>query len=163
MKKYLWIILTAVVTGAIALVLKNGFSKKEWIVGKDIKSQDLTDFYYTLSSSTNPPVFQRYRFYPGDGKHYFYHEKREGDHWPLDESDITVSGEIELSEEQWNRVFELLSEGRVREREDSLESGGSGPWLYLYWLNDKGKINQFEFESAEKKVAFEELCRQLKG
>ena len=62
------------------------------VVGATVKQKDVTEFYYTLSSSTNPPRFQRYRFYTAEGKYYFYHEKREGDHWPLREEDVTVSG-----------------------------------------------------------------------
>ena len=71
--------------------------------------------------------------------------------------------EIELTDEQWKQVFELFSGGKVREKEESVESGGSGPWLYLYWRNDKGRYIEFEFESVEKKLAFEQLCGQLKG
>ena len=39
----------------------------EKTVGRDIKIDDITEFYYTYSSSTNPPDYQRYRFYVEDG------------------------------------------------------------------------------------------------
>ena len=45
-------------------------------VGKDILSDDITDFYYTYDTSTYPPEFQRYRFYAEDGRYYFYHETK---------------------------------------------------------------------------------------
>ena len=32
-------------------------------VGKQIKKEDITDFYFTYDSSTDPPMFQRYRFF----------------------------------------------------------------------------------------------------
>ena len=54
-------------------------------VGTDVKMPDITEFYFTYSSSTYPPEFQRYRFLVKNGAHLFHHEKREGDHWPLTE------------------------------------------------------------------------------
>ena len=135
--------------------------KSELIVGKDIKESDITEFYYTISSSTNPPEYQRYRLYAENGKHYFYHEKREGDHWPLTEEDATVKGTFELTDEQWAEFFGLLEGGTVIKRQVSTDSGGRGPWLYLYWKNDKGEYQEFSFETWEKQGAFEELCEDL--
>ena len=74
-------------------------------VGADVKMEDITEFYFTYDSSTNPPLFQRYRFSVKDGAYQFYHEKREGNHWPLREKDITVSGTKELSPEEWKTFF----------------------------------------------------------
>ena len=71
-----------------AMIFFGGNGSK--IVGKNIKINDINDFYYTLDGSTNPPYFHRYRFYKEEGKYFFYHEKREGDHWPLTDGDITV-------------------------------------------------------------------------
>ena len=65
-------------------------------VGTDVKMPDITEFYFTYSSSTYPPEFQRYRFLVKNGAHLFHHEKREGNHWPLTEKDITVTGTKEL-------------------------------------------------------------------
>ncbi len=131
------------------------------IVGQTVMKKDIRDFYFTLSSSTNPPQFQRWRFYEEDGKKYFYHEKREGDHWPLREGDITISGTRELTEAQWDEFFECLQGGSVQRRRDSLESGGRGPWLYLYWRGDRGVIQQFDFADVSSRLAFEDLCRRL--
>ena len=135
--------------------------KNELIVGKDIKKGDITDFYYTVDASTNPPHFQRYRFYAENGKCYFYHEKREGDHWPLTEEDATVKGTVELNTAQWDEFFSLLEGGTVIKRQVSTESGGSGPWTYLYWKKDLGEYQEFSFETLEKRGAFEEMCMKL--
>ena len=140
-----------------------GLLKKEFVVGKDIAKEDILQFYYTYDSSTYPPEFQRYRFYTEGGKLLFYHEKREGDHWPLAESDATVTGTKELSETEWDEMFSLLCGGTVRAREEHLESGGRGPWLFLYWKNDRGKIQEFTFASYEKQREFEAFCVALKG
>ncbi|MBQ2031659.1 MAG: hypothetical protein II483_05600, partial [Lachnospiraceae bacterium] len=140
-----------------------GLLKKEFVVGKDIAKEDILQFYYTYDSSTYPPEFQRYRFYTEGGKLLFYHEKREGDHWPLAESDATVTGTRELSAAEWDTMFSLLCGGTVRAREEHLESGGRGPWLFLYWKGDRGKIQEFTFASYEKQREFEAFCVALKG
>ena len=129
------LLLTGMFGGSKAPVL----GKRELTVGTDILPEDVTEFYYTLSSSTDPPRYQRYRFYREEGRTFFYHEKREGDHWPLREGDITVSGTKELTGEEWAAFFGLLREGTVQKRAESTESGGKGPWLYLYWEGDIGK------------------------
>ena len=132
-------------------------------VGTDVKIGDITEFYYTLSGSTNPPYYQRYRFYVENGKYYFYHETRAGDHWPLTEEDVTVNGTAELSEEQWNEFYKLLENGKVEKRKENLDSGDDGPWLYLYWKKDKGDIQEFTFESLGKRAEFVEFCEKLRG
>ncbi len=140
-----------------------GLLKKEFVVGKDVAKEDVLQFYFTYDSSTYPPEFQRYRFYTEGDKLLFYHEKREGDHWPLSESDATVTGTKELSETEWDEMFSLLCGGTVRAREEHLESGGRGPWLFLYWKGDRGKIQEFTFASYEKQREFEAFCVALKG
>ncbi len=140
-----------------------GLLKKEFVVGKDVAKEDVLQFYFTYDSSTYPPEFQRYRFYTEGDKLLFYHEKREGDHWPLSESDATVTGTKELSETEWDTMFSLLCGGTARAREEHLESGGRGPWLFLYWKNDRGKIQEFTFASYEKQREFEAFCVALKG
>lgn len=131
-------------------------------VGKHIKSDDITEFYYTYSTSTNPPVYQRYRFYSEDGRWWFYHEAREGDHWPLTEADITDSGTKELTQEEREAFFACLNGGAVEKRKESLASGDAGPWLYLYWNGDRGKYQEFTFATYAAQQAFEELCVSLK-
>lgn len=135
-------------------------SKK--IVGKDIAMEDITEFYYTYSSSTNPPQYQRYHFSVKDGKHLFYHEKREGHRWPLQEKDITISGAKKLSNEEWDAFFACVKDGTVEKRKEHLESGSAGPWLFLYWKGDGSKYQEFSFASPEAKTSFEKLCLALK-
>ncbi len=147
----LLVLLALYVTGAVGRT-----------VGETVKLKDIKDFYFTYSSSTNPPRFQRYRFYlEEDGKPVFYHEKREGDHWPLREEDVTVSGTRELTGEQWTAFYECILGGTVRRRQKSADAGGRGPWTYLYWRGDQGIIQEFTFPSPEARRAFEEMCLAL--
>ncbi len=139
----------------------SGCGKKEYVVGNDIKKEEINDFYWTVSTSTFPPHFQRYRFYVDDGKPYFYHETRDGDHFPLYEEDVIVSGTRELPAEEFDKFIESVSGGTVKAREESTETGDSGPWTYLYWENDKDNIQQFSFANRSKEIAFEELCAEL--
>ena len=133
------------------------------IIGKDIQTEDITDFYYTKENINYDAFYQRYRFYVEEGKRYFFHETRErkNDYGPCTEEDTTQSGTIELTEDQWSGFTDLVSGGTVKAREDSADSGGSGPWLYLYWTNDQGKYQQFAFDSYETRTRFEEYCRSL--
>lgn len=156
------ICVAASVIAAAILVLTGVFGgKKEMVVGKDIKNDAVTEFYYTRDSSANPPNFLRYRFYSENGAWNFYHEVREGDHWPLTEADITVSEAKALTEEERAEFFELIRDGIVKARSESTESGGSGPWLYLYWDKDRDTIQEFSFRSYDAETAFEEFCAGL--
>lgn len=146
----------------MSALLTGLFGRRSAVVGDDIAGEDISEFYFTYDASTYPPEFQRYRLFKKDGRVFFYHEKREGDHWPLREEDATVTGTTELTGEQWNAFFDLLKGGVVRAREEHLEAGGSGPWLFLYWKNDRGKIQEYSFASYEKQCAFEKLCEALK-
>ena len=132
-------------------------------VGKLVPAGSVRDFYYTLSSSTDPPVYHRYRFYEQGGKKYFYHEKREGDHFPLTESDITVSGTAELTEAQWESFLSCLEGGKVRLRRQTADSGRKGPFTYLYWTLDLSRIQEYSFGSYGARLEFEELCARLSG
>jgi len=157
MKKRLAILIGVVALGILGLLA--GCGKKD--VGKDIGLDKVNEFYYTVSSSTNPPEYQRYRFYVEDGKYYFYHEKREGDTWPLTEKHITVNGTKELSDEEWKEFFSLIENGTVEKREEDTSTGGKGPFLYLYWDGDKSEIQEFTFASSADETAFEEFCEGL--
>ena len=148
-------------TPAVKETPEPGIRKKELTVGTDIEAKDVTEFYYTLSTSTDPPHYQRYRFYREDGGTFFYHEKREGDHWPLREGDVTVSGTKELSPEEWSAFFDLLREGTVKKREEHLEDGDAGPWLYLYWKGDRNKWQEYAFPDRTARSAFEDFCAAL--
>ena len=137
--------------------------KSELTVGEDILIGDITEFYYTYDSSAFPPEYQRYRFYTEDGQYYFYHEKREGKEWPLTEKHITESGTVNMPEDDWAEFFGYLKDGTVVKREEELDSGDAGPWLYLYWNNDGGEYREFAFPSHQALSSFEEYCEKMKG
>ena len=136
-------------------------SKAELTVGTDIVIGEVTEFFYTLSASTYPPHYRRYRFYRENGGAFFYHEKREGDHWPLREEDVTVSGTRELTEAEWSAFFDLIRDGIVKKREEHLEDGDAGPWLYLYWKGDRSEWQEYSFPSRKALSAFEDFCAAL--
>ena len=133
----------------------------EMVVGDDIACEELTDFYYTYDASTNPPHYQRYRFYVEDGKRYFYHETREGGGWPQTEEDITRSGTSELTDAQWTTFCDLLNGGTACRREEYLDSGDAGPWLFIYWNGGEEEGREFAFASCAEEAAFEEFCAAL--
>ena len=165
-KKRIIVIFAGIVLLAIITVLILFFAgvilKSELTVGNDIVSEDVSEFYYTYSTSTYPPEYQRYYFYTENGKHMFYHEQREGKTWPLTEEHITVSGRMELSDSEWAQFFGYLQGGKVKKREKYSCSGSSGPWMYLYRQNDRSKYQQFYFASYDKQVSFEDFCLKLK-
>lgn len=163
MKMALNIVFVILIVSLLAFFLLSCVGKSALSVGEDIRFDEISDFYYTIDASTNPPFFQRYRVYTADGVHIFYHERREGDHWPLTEADISESGKIELSDEEWDEFCQCLWGGSVTKRKESAESGGSGPWLYLYWERDKNDWQVFAFENLDKLYAFKKLCDRLTG
>ena len=131
-------------------------------MGIDVPIEDITDFYYTWDASTAAPVYQRYRFYAENGRHYFYHETREGGGWPQTEADITCSGTVELTDDQWAAFCGLLENGVAREREESLNDGDAGPWLFIYWNGGEAEGREFTFEPRGAVLAFETFCIGLK-
>lgn len=157
------IICGVIVLAAVSavLVLTGVFGGKTMVVGKKIKAEDITDFYYTYAPSSFPPSYQRYQFYAENGTPYFYHETREGENWPLTEDQITVSGTRELTEEEWQRFIDCINGGTVQKRTEQIESGGAGPSLFLYWKGDGSVWQEYAFLSAAEELAFEELCREL--
>ena len=130
-------------------------------VGDGIKLEQISDFYYTVSTSTNPPFFQRYRVVTEDGVHTFYHEKREGDHWPLTENDVTISGRKELSPDEWTQFCKCIEGGTVTERKEETSTGGSGPGLYIYWDGDKGTKQVFAFRDLDAQYDFRKFCEDM--
>lgn len=149
----------------LALLCACGKSPEETVTDRKIAAGDITEFYYTRSNINFNAFYQRYRFYVEDGRRLFYHETREkpGEYGPATEDDITASGTVELSDEEWNEFLAFLKDGRVSARTDSAESGGSGPWMFIYWKKDKGKFQVFDFPSASEKLEFEEFCAELAG
>lgn len=160
MKK--WFIV-AVLILAVICVFGWSFFNRPRTVGKSIQEADFQEFYYTYSSTVNPPEFQRYRIYTENGRKMFYHEKREGDRVFLTEEDITVSGEVELTNAEWETFWSYLFGGTVKNRKEDAKAGGSGPWLYLYWDGDRNKCQEFTFADFEKQAEFEEFCVELKS
>lgn len=168
MLKHIGIACAVVLLGGAVFMLcgckegKASSERNEYIVGKDIAMPAIKEFYYTIDRPVNPPEFQRYRFTGKDGKYFFYHEKREGNTWPLEEKHITVSGTVELSKQQWQEFFSYIQEGKVTSRNDNPKDGGGGPWTFLYWDKDSGKYQAFKFVNTGKKRSFEKFCSGLK-
>lgn len=137
--------------------------KHSMIVGKDIKDEDINEFYYTIENINYDAYFLRYKFYLEDGRHMFFFEerKRPDDYGPTTEEDTTAKIEYELSDKEWSVFYEIISGGKVSERKDDPDSGGTGPWTYLYWSGDKDKYQEYSFESQKNRAAFEKLCKQL--
>lgn len=157
------VIITFVVIAVVSVLAIINKGEKEMIVGKEILSSDINEFFYTYSSSANPPEYLRYHFYKEDNSFFIYHEKRKADHWPLTENDITESDTVNLTIDEWNKLLSLLNGGKVEKRKQSTDSGSSGPWLYIYWKNDKGKYQEFSFIDYSKLTEFEKFCSSLYG
>ena len=156
----------AAFAAALVLFLTGAWAEsraRQATVGTDVAMSDVTDFYYTYSTSTCPPHYQRYRFYVDGDRRMFYHETREGGGWPQTEKDITASGTRALSEAEWAEFCKCVQGGTVRDRMEHLESGGAGPWLFLYWKGDRGTCQEFSFVSVSARFAFEDLCAGLKN
>lgn len=163
-KKGLWAILIVIFILLLAAAILGGryMFRHSRIVGTDIDFTEVTEFYYTRTASTYPPSYQRYHFSVADGSYRFYHETREGGTFPLTEEDITVSGSIELSADQWEAFLSHLSGGSIRRRSESIEGSGKGPSLYLYWQGDRGRYQSYNFPSPADTAAFEAFCEQLR-
>ena len=145
-------------------VVDSPVNKSGKIVGVDIAQSEINEFYYTVENINYDAFYQRYRFYKEDGRHMFFHETRErkDDYGPAGEEDRTAIGTIELTGEQWNAFYDLIEGGSVTRRQDSAESGDSGPWLYLYWTGDGNEEQVFKFASYDKEKAFVEFCESLR-
>ena len=137
--------------------------KSSKVVGEGIKSEDINEFYYTEENINYDAYFLRYKFYSEDGKHFFFYEERhrEDDYGPCTEEDTTGKCEYELTDDEWNEFFDIISEGKVEKRVDNAESGSTGPWLYLYWTGDKSKYQVYSFLNYGRQVKFVEYCESL--
>lgn len=134
---------------------------KVLIVGKDIRIEDINEFYYTDARSTNPPYYQRYHFYQEDNEYYFYYEKRTGNSWPLREDDITLANTMKLSPLKREEFISYLMDGKVYKRDINNEAGNTNPAMYLYSKNDKSKYQVFEFTSIDMYRSFIDYCETL--
>lgn len=135
--------------------------ENETLVGCGVEIGDISEFYYTVDASTDPPHYQRYHFHAENGAYRFDHETREGGGWPQTEKDITASGSLELTEAEWREFFSLISGGTVKNREENLDSGDAGPWMYLYWSGDQGTCQEYSFADHGTAMAFEAFCEGL--
>ena len=141
-----------------------GIQHDSFLVSESIPKEEIQKFYWTYSNINYDACYQRYLFFASeDGKHYFFHETREkpGDYGWLTEEDTTKIGLIELTEEQWADFYDQIDEGEVLPREESADSGDSGPWYYMYWTKDKGKYQEYRFVSYEAAAAYEKYCINL--
>lgn len=149
----------------LCLTLFGGCAKntKETVTNRKIPIEDITEFYFTRENINYNAFYQRYRFYTEDGGYLFDYEIREkpGEYGPTAEKDITKNGMLALSAEERETFFSFLKEGTVSARKDSGESGDAGPWTFLYWKNDKGKYQVFDFPSYDTRARFEEFCSAL--
>ena len=138
--------------------------KSAYTVGSDITADQITDFYFTYENINYNAHYQRYRFYKEGDTHFFFHETREkpGEYGWTSEADTTVTGTVELTEDEWQAFFAAIEGGTVEKREESDESGDAGPWMYLYWTGDKGDIQQYSFPSVSDRLAFETFCEEIR-
>lgn len=164
MKRFLSALLILLLIPAFgnAAGLFSGLFSEGKTVGTDIVFEDIEDFYYTFDASYYPPFYQRYRFYIEGNQYFFFHETREGGGWPQTEEDITESGTLELTEEQWHVFCGLLYGGAAERRTESLNDGDAGPWMYIYWIGGEAEGREFRFESRGKEAEFESFCESLK-
>ena len=66
---------------SLSMLLMPAGCSQSHTVGKDIKEDDISDFYWTESASTNPSHYQRYRLYTDNGQHYFH--QKPSFLWPI--------------------------------------------------------------------------------
>ena len=162
-KSYMKILAVAVAVLVVAAVVAVLAAKdRQRTVGTDIPAAEITEFYCTTATSTNPAYWRQYRFYMEGEQWWFFHETRQGSHWPLTGADtVTVCGARKLSQQEYEQFAESISGGSVTKRTENADSGSRGPWLYLYWKGDKGKYQQFAFADYTAQQNFEQLCAEL--
>ena len=134
--------------------------KNKLTVGKDVPFSELKELVYTVATTSYPPYSVRYRFEFSSDEVRFFYTRKEGKSLPLRDEDIVENKQGTLTEEQKKRLFESLSGGKLRKRKESITTGDSGPWVYLYCLEDFGKT-EFSFEIYLKSTAFLALCNEL--
>ena len=90
----------------------------------------------------------------------FHFEKREADHWPLTEADITEFCDVTLTDAERDEFFSYITNGKITRRSD-MPLDSSGPYLFIYWTGDKDEYQVFDFEDYGKLKDFEAFCRSL--
>ena len=174
MRKYIIILICLVVAFLLAACrakeepVANGNEdsvyKGEKFPGTKISLTDVVDFYYTYEWIGYNAEYLRYRFYMEDGKHWFYHEARkvENDYGPAGKDDITSTGTVELSQEDWDKFLGLIKDGKISKPEESTSTGDSGPWLYIYYIKGKDTVRMaYAFDPHAAISDFEEYCAEL--
>ena len=138
-------------------------SGKSYTVGEDIKIEDISEFYYTEEEINYDAYYQRYHFYVDNGTYRFFHETRErkDDYGPCTEADTTLTGDYELTDDEWKEFFTYIEGGKVSVRGEDITSGDSGPWTYLYWKNDNDECQEYKFRSYDVQRSFEKFCLSL--
>ena len=133
------------------------------IEGTKVSIDGIDDFYYTYENINYNAFYQRYRFFTDNGKYMFFHETRErkDDYGPADESDTTKKGEFELTKQQWSDFYDLIREGRANERNEIVEDGDSGPWMYIYSKKLVEEGYEYHFASYDARLKFEDFCASL--
>ncbi len=156
-------LITMMLLPAIFLFGCSGTGEKGGSIKIDgIKAEDINEFYYTYENINFNACYQRYLFHVVDGKHMFFHDKREnpGEYGWLSEEYSVRKGDFELTDEEWQTFLEIIKDGKVVKRQENLECGGSGPWMFIYAGNDtKGK--EYYFQPSDQVLVFEEFCEKL--
>lgn len=155
--------LMLLMASCLTLLFGCGKSDKETVTNRNIPIDDITAFYYTVENINFNASYQRYRFSVEDGAYLFDHETRErpGDYGPTTEADITASGTVALTDREWADFLAYLKDGTVSAREKSADAGSAGPWTFLYWKNDRGKYQVFDFADYGTRLRFEAFCAAL--
>ena len=68
---------------------------------------------------------------------------------------------VELTEEHWSAFCKCIEGGKVTKRTDSIDSGDSGPWLFIYWEGDKGRNQVFSFRDLDAQYDFRKWCEEM--
>ncbi|MBR2552365.1 MAG: hypothetical protein IKF05_05170 [Erysipelotrichaceae bacterium] len=157
MKRYVTIL--SIMLMMLTLFACRGFGTEEG----EIRMDGFKEFYYTYENINYNAKYQRYYFYEKDGKHMFFHDRREviDDYGPAGEADRNRFGEFELTEEEWQQFASFLQKGTARNRQEHTESGDSGPWMFLYREGKDPKGQEFEFDSYSTLKEFEQFCDTL--
>ena len=79
----------------------------------------------------------------------------------MSEDDITKFCDVDLTDAQRDEFFSYITNGKVTKREESADSGDSGPWLFIYWDGDKDEYQVYSFESYAKQKEFEAFSESL--
>ncbi len=142
---------------------ENKMSGNSVIEGTKVGIDDISDFYYTYENINYNAFYQRYRFFIKDGKYMFFHETRErkNDYGPCEEEDAIRKGEFELNEKQWSDFYDLIKEGKANKRNESVEDGDSGPWMFIYSDKLVKEGYEYHFASYDARCKFEDFCASL--